>query len=33
VARLHGGDIALEDNAPGLRVVMTLRRGLNLSLL
>jgi signal transduction histidine kinase len=33
VAKLHGGDILLEDNAPGLRVVMTLRRGLNLSLL
>jgi signal transduction histidine kinase len=33
VARLHGGDVLLEDNAPGLRVVMTLRRGLNLSLL
>ena len=33
VARLHGGDIALEDNEPGLRVVLTLRRGLNLSLL
>ena len=31
VARLHGGDILLEENAPGLRVVMTLRRGLNLS--
>jgi len=25
VARLHGGDIALDDNNPGLRVVMTLR--------
>jgi signal transduction histidine kinase len=33
VARLHGGDIALEDNRPGLRVVLTLRRGLNLSIL
>ena len=33
VARLHGGDILLEENAPGLRVVLTLRRGLNLSLL
>jgi signal transduction histidine kinase len=26
VARLHGGDILLEDNQPGLRVRMTLRR-------
>jgi signal transduction histidine kinase len=26
IARLHNGDIELEDNAPGLRVVMTLRR-------
>lgn len=33
VARLHGGDISLEDNHPGLRVVLTLRRGLNLSVL
>jgi signal transduction histidine kinase len=33
VARLHGGDNALEDNAPGLPGGMTLRRGLNLSLL
>lgn len=33
VARLHSGDIALEDNEPGLRVVLTLRRALNLSLL
>jgi signal transduction histidine kinase len=24
VARLHGGSIRLEDNAPGLRVVLTL---------
>ncbi|MEO6091512.1 MAG: HAMP domain-containing sensor histidine kinase [Novosphingobium sp.] len=24
VARLHGGDVALEDNGPGLRVVLTL---------
>ena len=24
VARLHGGELRLEDNAPGLRVVMTL---------
>jgi signal transduction histidine kinase len=27
IARLHNGDIELEDNDPGLRVVMTLRRG------
>lgn len=33
VARLHGGEIALDDNEPGLRVVLTLRRGFNLSLL
>ena len=33
VARLHSGDIALEDNEPGLRVVLMLRRGENLSLL
>ena len=26
VARLHGGDIALEDNEPGLRVRLVLRR-------
>lgn len=26
IARLHGGDIDLQDNAPGLRVVMTLGR-------
>ncbi|HEX5239051.1 MAG TPA: HAMP domain-containing sensor histidine kinase [Sphingomicrobium sp.] len=26
VARLHGGDIRLEDNGPGLRVVLSLRR-------
>lgn len=26
VARLHGGDMALEDNAPGLRVVLTIGR-------
>ena len=33
VARLHGGEVALSDNRPGLRVVMTLRRdGANLSL-
>lgn len=24
IARLHGGDLRLEDNAPGLRIVMTL---------
>ncbi|MGI9403059.1 MAG: ATP-binding protein, partial [Hyphomicrobium sp.] len=28
VARLHGGSIRLEDNAPGLRVVLTLPRRL-----
>jgi signal transduction histidine kinase len=34
VARMHGGDIALQDNKPGLRVVLTFRRGAsNLSLL
>jgi signal transduction histidine kinase len=27
VARLHAGDIALEDNEPGLSVLMSLRRG------
>jgi hypothetical protein len=26
VARLHGGDIELGDNDPGLKVLMTLRR-------
>ena len=26
VARLHGGDVELEDNRPGLRVVLRLRR-------
>ena len=26
VARLHGGDVELRDNEPGLRVVMTLKR-------
>jgi signal transduction histidine kinase len=26
IARLHGGDIELQDNAPGLRVMMTLQR-------
>jgi signal transduction histidine kinase len=25
VARLHGGDMALDDNAPGLKVVMTIK--------
>jgi signal transduction histidine kinase len=34
VARLHGGDVELQDNRPGLRVVLTLRRSpANLSLL
>jgi len=34
VARLHGGEIELQDNAPGLRVVLRLRRDAgNLSLL
>jgi signal transduction histidine kinase len=34
VARLHGGDIELQDNRPGLRVVLSLKReGANLSLL
>jgi signal transduction histidine kinase len=28
VARLHGGGIRLEDNAPGLRVVLALPRRL-----
>jgi len=27
VARMHGGDIELRDNRPGLRAVMRLRRG------
>jgi len=31
VARLHGGEIELEDNRPGLRAVMRLRRSDNLS--
>ena len=26
VARLHGGELTLEDNAPGLKVVITLPR-------
>lgn len=26
-AKLHGGELRLEDNAPGLRAVLTLRRG------
>jgi len=25
IAKLHGGDITLEDNAPGLKVVMTIK--------
>jgi signal transduction histidine kinase len=34
VARLHGGDIELQDNKPGLRVVLSLRRqAANLSVL
>ena len=33
VARLHGGDIELLDNRPGLKVVLRLRRGGELSLL
>ncbi len=28
VARLHGGTVGLEDNAPGLRVVLTLPKRL-----
>jgi signal transduction histidine kinase len=28
VARLHGGTVELEDNAPGLRVVLTLPKRL-----
>jgi signal transduction histidine kinase len=28
VARLHGGDIALDDNAPGLRVSVTVKRSM-----
>jgi signal transduction histidine kinase len=31
VARLHGGDIELEDNQPGLRVTLSLRRAANVS--
>jgi signal transduction histidine kinase len=27
VARLHGGDLKLEDNGPGLRTVISLPRG------
>jgi signal transduction histidine kinase len=27
VARLHGGCLNIEDNAPGLRVVLVLPRG------
>ncbi len=30
VARLHGGELRLEDNAPGLRVVLSLPRGKHL---
>lgn len=33
VARLHGGNVELADNGPGLRVLLTLRRGDNLSAL
>jgi signal transduction histidine kinase len=29
VARLHGGNVRLEDNDPGLRAVMTLARGVD----
>jgi signal transduction histidine kinase len=28
VARLHGGTVALDDNKPGLRVILTLPRRL-----
>ena len=31
VARLHGGDVELEDNGPGLRVMLRLKRGDSLS--
>jgi signal transduction histidine kinase len=27
VARLHGGELRLEDNAPGLRSILALPRG------
>jgi signal transduction histidine kinase len=27
VARLHGGELKLEDNQPGLRTVISLPRG------
>jgi signal transduction histidine kinase len=27
VARLHGGELALEDNAPGLKCIIALPRG------
>jgi signal transduction histidine kinase len=27
VARLHGGDLLIEDNEPGLRAVIVLPRG------
>jgi signal transduction histidine kinase len=30
VARLHGGEIELQDNRPGLRVLLTLRRNVSL---
>jgi signal transduction histidine kinase len=33
VARLHGGDIALEDNRPGLRVLLSLKRDGDIALL
>jgi signal transduction histidine kinase len=29
VARLHGGSVGLEDNAPGLRVILTLPKRLS----
>jgi signal transduction histidine kinase len=32
VTRLHGGDLRLEDNAPGLRVVIDLPRAVNTGL-
>ena len=31
VARLHGGELTLEDNAPGLKVVITCRPPAGLS--
>jgi signal transduction histidine kinase len=33
VARMHGGEIELGENEPGLRVILTLRRGASLSVL